>query len=331
MPPRHLGPDLPPWRRRRVHELADSLDAVVTAPTQSACKAHPVNDDLMNTNSSSLPRTLTAAVPATRAVFFVSDGTGITAETLGNALLANFPGIDFRRHTVPFVDTASAATAVAKQISTAADEGISPILFTTTKNPVVSAILGSAPAERVELLNGHLRQLEETLGTTASKHLAQFHAVGDTERYFARMRAVEYAIEHDDGQSARGLDQADVILLAPSRCGKTPTTIYLALQYGLLVANYPLTDEDFPTDGLPRMVSHYANRCFGITSTPQRLSQVRGERRAGSRYASLPQCTSEIRRAEEFYWRNRIPYVNSSSKSVEEMSAVILQSLKLRD
>lgn len=265
-----------------------------------------------------------------RAVFFVSDSTGITAETLGNALLANFPGFRFERHTIPFIDTAEAATAVVKTIVAAAAAGLEPIVFSTMKNATVGRVLDTAPAPRIDLLGGHLTDLERTLGTTASEQLGQFHTLGDTEAYFARMRAVEYAIEHDDGQSSRALEFADVIIIAPSRCGKTPTTMYLALQYGLLVANYPLTDEDFPTDGLPRLVAPHAERCFGLTTTPLRLSQVRHERRPDSRYASLAQCTLELRRAEELYRCTRVPFLNSSTKSVEEMSAIILQTLKLR-
>jgi len=272
--------------------------------------------------------TRTSASP--RAVYFVSDSTGITAETLGNALLANFPGYAFQRHTIPFVDTPTGAANVVRDIALAAANGLDPIVFTTTKNPAVTAVLSTAPAERIDLLGGHLTELERVLGTTASDQLGQFHMLGDSERYFARMRAVEYAIEHDDGQSARALDIADVIIVAPSRCGKTPTTMYLALQYGLLVANYPLTDDDFPTDGLPALVAPHASRCFGLTTTPLRLSQVRHERRPNSRYSSLAQCTLELRRAEELYRRTRVPFLNSSTKSVEEMSAVILQTLKLR-
>lgn len=270
------------------------------------------------------------APPARRAAYFVSDSTGITAETLGSALLANFPGITFVRHTIPFVDTPEGAAAVVRAIRAADLDGLAPIVFTTTKDPAVSRVLAGAPATRIDLLGGHLTELEQTLGTTASEQLGQFHTVGDTEQYFARMRAVEYAIEHDDGQSLRAIDIADVIVIAPSRCGKTPTTMYLALQYGLLVANYPLTDDDFPTDGLPKAVSRYGARCFGLTTTPLRLSQVRHERRPDSKYSSLAQCTLELRRAEDLYRRTRIPYLNSSTKSVEEMSAVILQTLKLR-
>ncbi|MFY9713910.1 MAG: kinase/pyrophosphorylase, partial [Microbacterium sp.] len=198
------------------------------------------------------------ATAETRDAFFVSDSTGITAETLGNALLANFPGVRFRRHTVPFVDTVDAAQNVIAGIRSSETAGGAPIVFTTVKSAQILAALTGTGAVMIDLLGGHLRELEASLGSAASEQLGQYHGVGDIERYFARMRAVEYAIEHDDGQSMRALDIADVIIIAPSRCGKTPTTMYLALQYGLLVANYPLTDDDFPADGLPRTVAKYA-------------------------------------------------------------------------
>jgi regulator of PEP synthase PpsR (kinase-PPPase family) len=155
---------------------------------------------------------------------------------------------------------------------------------------------------------------------------ARLHGVGDIKRYNARMAAVEYAIEHDDGQSLRALDKADVILIAPSRCGKTPTTMYLALQHGVFVANYPLVDEDFESADLPRPVRRLRDRCFGIVTTPARLTQVRQERRPNSRYASLEQCTYELRMAEAMFEAHQIPAVNSAAKSVEEMSTVILQN-----
>lgn len=281
------------------------------------------------TNPLNLPSP--AVAPLARAAYFVSDSTGVTAETLGNALLANFPGIPMQRHTIPFVDSADGARNVARDISAALARGLSPIVFTTIKQPALRGIIAETGAVVIDLLAGHLTELEQALGVTASEQMGTFHGVGDMVRYFARMRAVEYAIEHDDGQSTRALDLADVIIVAPSRCGKTPTTMYLALQYGLLVANYPLTDDDFPSDGLPRTVAKYASRCFGLTTTPLRLSQVRHERRPDSTYSSLAQCTLEIRRAEDLYRRNRVPFLNSATKSVEEMSAVIMQSMRLRE
>ena len=269
-------------------------------------------------------------VSGVRVAYFVSDSTGVTAETLGSALLVNFPGIRFRRHTIPFVDTPDGARAVVADIDRDAAAGLAPLVFTTVKQAPVRDALAQANAVIIDLLAGHLTELENALGTTASEQLGQYHGVTDTERYFDRMRAIEFAIEHDDGQSARALDKADVVIVAPSRCGKTPTTMYLAMQYGLLVANYPLTDDDFPADGLPRSIAKYARRCFGLTSTPLRLSQVRHERRPSSRYASLEQCTLELRRAESLFRRSGIPFLNSATKSVEEMAAVIMQTMKLR-
>ncbi|MEW1962442.1 pyruvate, water dikinase regulatory protein [Microbacterium sp. NPDC077644] len=267
---------------------------------------------------------------ATRPAYFVSDSTGVTAETLGSALLANFPGIRFSKQTIPFVASESEARTVAASIAADAAEGREPLLFITVKQAALRGILSASKATVIDLLAGHLTELEQALGVTASEQLGVYHGLGDTDRYFARMRAVEYAIEHDDGQSYRALDQADVVIVAPSRCGKTPTTMYLALQHGLRVANYPLTEDDLPAEGLPRSIAKYRDRCFGLTTTPLRLSQVRHERRPGSQYASLEQCTLELRRAEDLYRRNRVPFLNSSTKSVEEMSAVIMQTMKLR-
>jgi [pyruvate, water dikinase]-phosphate phosphotransferase / [pyruvate, water dikinase] kinase len=175
-----------------------------------------------------------------------------------------------------------------------------------------------------------MSRVEQVLGTPGARVAARLHGVGDVQRYNARMAAVEYAIEHDDGQSLRALDKADVILVAPSRCGKTPTTMYLALQHGVFVANYPLVDEDFESEDLPAPVRGMADRCFGITTTPARLAQVRQERRPGSRYSSLAQCTVELRHAEAMFARHRIPSISSAATSVEEMSTVILQRLAQR-
>lgn len=274
---------------------------------------------------------LTASRPGTKwAAFFVSDSTGITAETLGNALLANFPEIEVERHTLPFVDDEVPARNLLAAVERAKRAGCRSVMFTTVKQPAARAVLAEADAVRIDLLEGHLGELERLFGMPASERPGRFHGLSDAQRYFERMRAVEFAIEHDDGQSLRALDQAEVVLIAPSRCGKTPTTMYLALQHGLLVANYPLTEDDFGSEELPRPIAGRAERCFGLTSTPLRLSEIRQQRRANSRYASLDQCAYELRRAEELYRRHGIPHLNSSTKSVEEMSAVILQTLRLR-
>jgi regulator of PEP synthase PpsR (kinase-PPPase family) len=271
------------------------------------------------------PDELTSEPPAVP-VFFLSDSTGISAETMGNALLIQFPELRFDRRLIPFITTVEEARKVVATLDAAMDGPVTPLAFSTTAVTEIRDELHRSRCPLIDFFDLHMTKVESILGHQGQRVAARLHGLGDVKRYNARMAAVEYAIEHDDGQSMRALDKADVILIAPSRCGKTPTTMYLALQHGIFVANYPLVEEDFDTNELPRPIRHLRDRCFGITTTPARLSQVRHERRANSRYASLEQCTFELRRAETLYRIHKIPSINSSAKSVEEMSTVILQS-----
>ncbi|MFC9334293.1 pyruvate, water dikinase regulatory protein [Arthrobacter sp. NPDC057009] len=262
-------------------------------------------------------------------VFFLSDSTGITAETLGNTLLTQFPARRLERRTIPFITTVEQARDVVATIDRVAASGPRPLVFSTTVSPDVRAVLAQSAGHFFDLFGAHVGQLEQALGSPANGLPGQAHGVGDAVRYQSRMAAVEYAIEHDDGQSLRALERAELILIAPSRCGKTPTTMYLALQHGILAANFPLVEEDFDTMVLPKPLRPFANKCFGLTSQPVRLSQIRQERRPNSSYASLAQCTYELRNAEDMYRANNIPYVNSASMSVEEISATVLQRMQL--
>src|SRR4029453_2729178 len=262
-------------------------------------------------------------------VFFLSDSTGITAETLGNPLLTQFPGQRLERRTIPFITTVEQARDVVALIDHVAAAGPQPIIFSTAVGQDLRAVRSKSRGQFFDLFGAHIGQLEQALGAAANGKPGQAHGVGDAVRYQSRMAAVEYAIEHDDGQSLRALERAELILIAPSRCGKTPTTMYLALQHGILAANFPLVEADFTTMTLPKPLLPLASKCFGLTSQPVRLSQIRQERRPGSNYASLNQCSFELRNAEDMYRANNIPYVNSASMSVEEISATVLQRLGL--
>jgi regulator of PEP synthase PpsR (kinase-PPPase family) len=179
----------------------------------------------------------------------------------------------------------------------------------------------------IDFFGLHMARVEKQLGARGLREARRLHGVGDVRRYNDRMAAIEFAIEHDDGLGSRGLDRADVVLLAPSRCGKTPTAMYLALQHGLFVANYPLVDEDLETTDLPRPVRDLGDRCFGLTTTVARLSRVRQERRPDSKYASEEQCRFELRRATAIYDRHHLPTVDTSAASVEEIATVVIQTL----
>ncbi|MEO7131272.1 MAG: pyruvate, water dikinase regulatory protein [Dermatophilaceae bacterium] len=264
-------------------------------------------------------------------IFFVSDSTGISAEMLGKALLAQFPGVRFEQRLFPFVTTVEEARKVVQILDAATDGPVTPLAFSTMAVAKIRDELHRTRCPLIDFFDLHMAQVEAVLGRPALRVPAQLHGLGDAVTYNHRMSAIEYTIEHDDGQSLRALDKADVILLGPSRCGKTPTSMYLALQHGLFMANYPLVEEDFDHSDLPLPVRPYRDRCYGITTTPERLSQVRQERRPGSRYASREQCTYELRRVEALFRSHRVPYTSSAKKSVEEMATVILQSLNRRE
>jgi regulator of PEP synthase PpsR (kinase-PPPase family) len=260
-------------------------------------------------------------------VFFLSDSTGISAETMGNALLIQFPEMRFERTLIPFISTVQEARRVVRMLDGLMGGPVVPLVFTTAAVDDVRRELAKTKAPIIDFFEMHMSKVEEVLGQRGIHQAARLHGVGDIKRYNNRMAAVEFTIEHDDGQSSRAMDRADVILLAPSRCGKTPTSMYLALQHGLFVANYPLVDEDLERDHLPGPVRDYRERCFGLITTVDRLSRVRGERRPGSHYASVEQCRWELRRAKQLYSAHRIPVVDTSARSVEEISTVIMQTL----
>lgn len=267
-----------------------------------------------------------AAVP----VFFVSDSTGITAEALGDALLIQFPGVTFQRTLFPFVSSIEDVRKIVGTLDAAATGPVKPLTFSTLAATDLRDELRRTTCPLVELFDLHLPLMESVLGRTAVRVPAQLHGLGDAQRYNHRMSAIDFSIEHDDGQSLRALDKADVILIGPSRCGKTPTSMYLALQHGLFVANYPLVEEDFEGTDLPAPIRAHRRRCFGIVTTPERLSQVRQERRPHSRYASWEQCAYEIQRTEALLRTNRVPSTSSATKSVEEIATVVLQTIHRR-
>ena len=266
-----------------------------------------------------------------RTVFFVSDGTGITAETLGTTLLTQFEGAQFHKTTLPFINTQEKARTTVDYINHVADTaGARPIIFSTTVSDEIRATLRGARAMFLDLFDSYIAPIEAELGLTSTHAQGRAHGMADSGRYHARIDAMNYAMEHDDGQSSRDLGRAEVILVAPSRCGKTPTTLYLALQHAVFATNFPITEDDLESLRLPKALQGFESRLFGLTSDPERLSQVRSERRPGSKYASLAQCGYELRQAEQLYRRHNVPFLNSANMSIEEIAATVMQEKQLR-
>ena len=264
-----------------------------------------------------------------RTVFFISDGTGITAETFGNAILAQF---EFKaRHVrLPFVDTVDKAHQAVRHVNHTLDtERKRPIVFTTLVNmEVLRVIEAGCKGMLLDMFGTFVNPLEQELGLKSNHRIGRFSDVSKSQAYHDRIEAINFSLAHDDGQSNRDLESADVILVGVSRSGKTPTSLYLAMQYGLKAANYPLIPEDFERQQLPPALVPHRKKMFGLSIDPLRLSEIRNERRPNSRYAALDNCRMEVAEAEAMMRRSGVRWLSTTTKSIEEIATTILQEIR---
>jgi regulator of PEP synthase PpsR (kinase-PPPase family) len=265
-----------------------------------------------------------------RTVFFVSDGTGITAETFGNSILAQFPA-RHRHVRRPFIDTVEKARHVVGEINENAErEGKRPVVFITLVSDEVRALVTGDNCKGLvlDMFRTFVEPLELEFGVKSNHRVGRFSDASESQEYHDRIEAINFSLAHDDGQSSRNLDVADVILLGVSRSGKTPTSLYLAMQHGIKAANYPLIPEDFDRGRMPTPLAPYKRKCFGLTIDPERLAQIRNERRPGSKYAALQNCRYEVSEAESMMRREGISWLSSTHKSIEEIATTILRDLR---
>ena len=265
-----------------------------------------------------------------RTAFFVSDRTGITAEMLGHSLLTQFDRVSFTEITLPFVDSPEKAQDAVRQIDqTAEKDGARPLVFSTLVDQAMRSAIQIANAFYIDCFQVFIQPMEAELGVQSSHTVGKSHSVRSNE-YFGRIEAVNFALAHDDGQSTKDLANADVILVGVSRCGKTPTCLYMALQFGIRAANYPLIPEDFQRMKLPEALRLHKPKLFGLTIAPERLHEIRKERRPDSRYAALDNCRYEVGEAETLMRREGIHSINSTTKSIEEIATTILRELRIQ-
>ena len=264
---------------------------------------------------------------AERTAFFLSDQTGVTAETLGHSLLTQFDGRDFRQVTLPFIDSEDKARdAVARIDEMCADDEARPIVFSTLVQPELRDIVRKARGLHLDIFDVFLEPLETELDQVPMHEPGRAHGMSDMNLYMKRIEATNFALANDDGGISRNYDEADVILVGVSRSGKTPTCLYLALQYGVYAANYPLTDEEFESGKLPDFLAKHKKKLFGLTITPDRLRHIRKERRPMGRYSSAQQVRYELREATKLFKRYGIPSVETTEFSIEEIASTILDS-----
>ena len=260
-----------------------------------------------------------------RTVFFVSDRTGITAETLGISLISQFEGVHFKPVMLPFVDSTEKALEVTNRINAcAAAEQSLPLVFSTIVDPTIRALVSKSQSHYVDFFSTFIPDLEKTLHLKAEHLVGRVHGTRHTQAYNTRIDAVNFALAFDDGARTTGYESADIILIGVSRCGKTPTCLYLAMQFGIRAANYPLTEEDMHQMHLPSFLEGQKEKLFGLTIDPLRLASIRSGRKPNSRYADLQQCIHEVKTVETLFKRLQIPYLSATHLSIEELATKIL-------
>ncbi|MDN3682906.1 pyruvate, water dikinase regulatory protein [Vibrio tapetis subsp. quintayensis] len=266
-----------------------------------------------------------------RDVFYISDGTAITSETLGNAVLGQFP-LKINQTTLPFVENIDRANDVQKLINQSTEKyQQQPLVFYSIVIPEVKEIIEQSDALTYDVLNLLVTPLKSDLNLEPKPKLQRSHSIGkNNSEYMDRIAAIEYTLAHDDGISLNNLEQADIILLGVSRCGKTPTSLYLAMQFGIRAVNYPFIAEDMKRLRLPDAIEPFRYKVFGLTIESERLQTIRQERLADSDYASESQCDTEIEKVESMFRREAIPYLNTTSLSVEEISTRLLEMSGLK-
>jgi len=260
-----------------------------------------------------------------KTAYFVSDGTGITAEALGHSLLSQFDSIDFEQITLPYINTLDKAHAAVAQITQNTKlTGQRPIIIDTIINQEIRKVFSSCEGFMVDVFSTFLQPLEKELGTDSSYTVGRAHSITDQTQYKTRISAVHFALDNDDGARTNQYKKADTILIGVSRSGKTPTCLYLALQFGVCAANYPITEDDLDDLRLPASLKPVKNKLFGLIIDAERLSAIRQERKPNSRYASIQQCQQEVRGIKALFNKENIPFIDTSELSIEEISTRIL-------
>ena len=266
-----------------------------------------------------------------RAVFFVSNSTGITVETLGRSLLYQFATTQFESHSLRFVDTEEKARQALESINRlAAETGLRPIILSTLVKPELRKIISKANGLCLDMFDLFITPIEKELGSEAKLGMGRSHGITDNLYYDERIDAVNFSLKTDDGIGGSAYADADVILTGASRTGKTPTSLYLAMHYGLRAANYPLVDEEIDSLSLPPLLKKYQDKVFGLLVTPERLQSIRTKRRPDSQYSSLSQCQYEIRQTKALFEHEKLPYFDVSNMSIEEIASNIMSMMQIK-
>jgi regulator of PEP synthase PpsR (kinase-PPPase family) len=236
-------------------------------------------------------------------IYYISDSTGIMATNLGQALICQFPEINFYEEKFPFILTVKQA-----------------------RKTKVREVFDSPEVEFFEAYGLFLERLETCLEAEAVREPGFARHANDMAMT-KRVEAIHYCLGHDDGTKESEYDEADIILLGVSRSGKTPVSVFLATQMGLKSANFPLTSEYLDQYRIPEQIRQNKDRAVALTTSPEQLHSAREKRYPNSKYSRIATCREELKQAEQIYVKNKIPIVSSAGKSIEETATQVMQEL----
>ena len=263
-------------------------------------------------------------------IHVIADSSGETAARLTRAAQAQFPDAIFTIVRYPRVKDTNALLGVFDQITQARAEHADRrvvVLFTLVREKMASMVERYCVDKRIpfaNILGDTLKAIEQATGHEADEVVMRPVAV--EADYFDRISAMEFAVRTDDGVAPDAFRDCDICLIGASRSGKTPLSLYLGY-VGYKTMNVPLVPGIKPPDELFQIERW---RIVGLTIDPERLQQIRQERRANSRYARLETCKREVAAAETMFRMERIPTLSTTHTSIEEISSKVLGTLGLQ-
>ena len=259
-------------------------------------------------------------------IYLISDSTGETLERIFLALKAQFKNIEYKIHSYSFTRTENQ---ILKILEDAKKNENSVILYTIVDNNLAKYLANVSDEKKIPcfgVLGNLILNFSKILNQKASHEPSGQHELN--EEYYERIEAIQFTMNHDDGNSINDIEKSDIILIGVSRTSKTPTSIYLANK-GFKTSNIPLVNNN----SLPKKLKDNPQlTCvIGLNTEPERLVDIRKNRmhslkeNNNKNYISIENIKKEIQNAKETFRKYKWPTIDITRKSVEETAASIIK------
>ena len=259
-------------------------------------------------------------------IYLISDSTGETLDRIFLALKAQFENIEYKVHSYSFTRTENQ---ILKILDDAKKKENSVILYTIVDNNLAKYLSNASAKKKIpcfSVLGNLILSFSKILNQKASHEPSGQHALND--EYYERIEAIQFTMNHDDGNLISDIENSDIILVGVSRTSKTPTSIYLANK-GFKTSNIPLVNEN----SLPKKLRENPQlTCVvGLNTEAERLVDIRKNRMnslketENKKYTSIDNIKKEINEAKKTFQKYRWPSIDVTRKSVEETAASIIK------